>query len=293
MATKGHIPTVRLRRLAAELRRLRATANLTRDEVSAKTGINAATLYRVETARVRPQRRTLVGLLDLYQVSEAKRADTLDLLKGAATQGWLRPYHAELPEEYAAYIGFENEARALRAYESLCVPGLLQTEDYARAMVRGVLPATTDSVIENVVRVRMERQELLTKAEPLQLWAIMDEAALHRVYGSPAIMHTQVERLQAATAMPNVTLQVVPFGAGAHPGVLGAFALLSFPDVDDPEIIFLESLSGEIFLEADDDLRRYSSMFDVLRAVALSPRETMKLLKQRAGEWSKGANDEH
>ena len=278
MAAKRHPPTVRLRRLSAELRRLRASAGLTREDVTEKTGINEATLYRIETARVRPQRRTLIGLLDLYEVSEPQRSEALALLADAGKEGWLRPDHSDLPEEYTTYMSFEAEARAVRNYESLFIPGLLQTEDYARAVIKGVLPMAGNTEIEQRVRARIERQEVLTKDEPLRLWAIIDEAAVRRVVGGPSVTAAQTEHLLRMMNEAHVTLQLIPFSAGAHPGMPGSFVLMDFAEVEDPEIIYIDSLAGDLFLEAEADLRRYRELFDNLRAVALAPDQSARMI---------------
>jgi transcriptional regulator with XRE-family HTH domain len=284
MAAKRQTPTVRLRRLAAELRRLRAAAELTRDDVTARTGINAATLYRIEKAVTQPQKRTLLALLNLYDVQEQQRGEILALLQGASDQGWLRPYHNELPEEYTAYISFEAEARAVRNYESLFIPGLLQTEAYARSVITGVLPMANTREVDQRVQARIERQTVLTKDNPLQLWAICDEAAVRRMVGGPKVMQEQLQHLRKVAAEPNVTLQIIPFSAGAHPGMPGSFALLSFPDADDPELIYIDSMAGDLFLEAEVDVRRFGGTFDNLRAEALSPGATSKLLTTLAQE---------
>jgi transcriptional regulator with XRE-family HTH domain len=270
-------PTVRLRRLAAELRRLRADAGLSREQVETETGVNEGTLYRLETARARPQRRTLVALLDLYQVSGQLRTDLLDIARTADGQGWLRPYHSELPEEYAAYISFEAEARAVRNYESLFVPGLLQTEDYARAVITGTLPMASSTEVDQRVQARMERQERLRAAEPLELWAIVDEAAIRRLVGGKKIMRDQLQRLIEVADQPNITLQVIPFDVGAHPGMPGSFVYMEFAEPGDPELVYVDTLAGDLFLEADADLRRYASLFDHLRAGALSPANTTNM----------------
>ena len=271
-------PTVRLRRLAAELRRLRAEAELSREQVAAQTSVNEGTLYRLETARARPQRRTLLALLDLYGVSEAVRSDLLDLSKSADGQGWLRPYQSELPEEYAAYISFEAEARSVRNYESLFIPGLLQTEDYARAVITGTLPMASQPEVEQRVQARIERQELLTAERPLELWAIVDEAAVRRMVGGPGIMRGQLLHLLQAVDSPNITLQVITFEAGAHPGMPGSFVYMEFGDAADPELVYVDTLAGDLFLEAEADLRRYSQMFDHLRATALSQSQTTDMI---------------
>jgi transcriptional regulator with XRE-family HTH domain len=275
---KAKPPTVRLRRLAATLRRLREEAGLSREDVQDRTEVNEGTLYRIETARSRPQPRTLKTLLTLYGVSEAVRTDLLDLSKNADSQGWLRPYQADLPEEYAAYINFENEARAVRNYESLYIPGLLQTEEYARAACYGAVPSATTEEVGNRVRARMERQERLSGDSPLELWAILDEAAIHRQVGGPKVMGAQLAHLLGAAKKPNVTVQAIPFDVGAHPGMPGSFVYMEFAEPADPDLVYVDTLAGDLFLESDDDLRLYGSMFDHLRAIALSPSKTKGLI---------------
>lgn len=288
MAPKRQAPTVRLRRLAAELRRLRNVADLTREDVSDKTGINNATLYRIETARARPQMRTLTTLLSLYEVDQEQREYLIDLCRDATTQGWLRPYHSELPEEYTAFISFEDEAQGVRNYESLFIPGLLQTEDYARAVVRGVLPSATDDEVEDRVRARMGRQGVLAKATPVKMWAVVDEATLRRVVGGITVMCDQLARLAEAVKAPNVTFQVIPFGAGAHPGMPGQFIVLDFADPMDTDLIYIDTMAGDLFLESDADIARYRTVFDNLVAVALSPNDSASLVAEIASELKGG-----
>jgi transcriptional regulator with XRE-family HTH domain len=280
-------PTVRSRRLAFELRRLREAAGLTRDQVSEETGVNPATLYRHETApgQSRPQRRTMIALLNLYGVTdEDKRAELLALSRQADEQTWLQPYHAELPAHYTAYISFEAEARTVRNYESLFIPGLLQTEDYARAVIRGNLPMANNTEVEQRVQARMERQALLRKDDPLQLWAIMDEAALRRQVGGTDVMRAQLDAINTAASEPHITVQVIPFSAGAHAGMQGSFFLLDFPNPADPELVFIDSMAGDLFLETEADIRRYSFLFDNLRAIALSPDNSVSLIASLAQE---------
>jgi transcriptional regulator with XRE-family HTH domain len=264
--------------LAAALRRLRADSGLTREEVEEQTGVNPGTLYRLESARSRPQKRTLIALLNLYDASQDLRANLLELSKNADGQGWLQPYHAELPEDYAAYISFESEARAMRNYQSLYIPGLLQTEDYARAAVHGTAPTITSTEVDNRVRARMERQERLIGESPAELWSIVDEAALHRQVGGPKVMRAQLAHLLDSTKRPNVTVQAIPYDVGAHPGMPGSFVYLEFADLADPDLVYIDTQAGDLFLESDDDLRLYASMFDHLRAVALNLSQTKKLI---------------
>jgi transcriptional regulator with XRE-family HTH domain len=271
-------PTVRLRRLAAELRRLRADAGLSREQVEEQTGVNEGTLYRIETARARPQRRTLIALLDLYSVGDPTRTDLIELSRSADGQGWSRPYQWQLPGEYAVYISFEAEARAEHNYESLFIPGLLQTPEYSRAMSQGVLPAATEPEIDERVQARIERQKLLDGSEPLQLWAVVDEAAVRRVVGGRKVMAAQLDHVLAMMKRPNVTVQVIPFDAGAHPGMPGSFIFLEFRDEGDPELVYVDAQAGDMFLESEDDLRRYRTMFDHLRASALSSARSADLI---------------
>jgi transcriptional regulator with XRE-family HTH domain len=264
--------------LAAELRRLRSDAGLSREQVEDQTGVNEGTLYRIETARARPQKRTLVALLDLYGVDETVKTDLVELSRSADGQGWSRPYQWQLPGEYAAYISFEAEARAVHNYESLFIPGLLQTPDYARALSAGVLPDATQDEIDERVQARAERQKLLEGDDPLSLWAVVDEAAVRRVVGDRRVMAAQLEHVVSMTRRPNVTVQVIPFDAGAHPGMPGSFVNMEFRDEGDPDLVYVDTLAGDIFLEAEDDLRRYRSMFDHLRAGALSPARSGEMI---------------
>ncbi|MGH3156994.1 MAG: helix-turn-helix domain-containing protein [Streptosporangiaceae bacterium] len=284
MPGKRQTPTVRLRRLAAELRSLRAASELTREEVVERTGINAATMYRIEHARVRPQTRTLRTLLDLYGVEKEQQAELVTLLRDARERGWLHAYQSELPEQYTTYIGFEGEAESTWDYESLYIPGLLQTQDYARAVIRGGFPTATRDEIERRVEVRMARQEVLRGDNPLKLWGIVDEAALRRRVGEPAVMRAQLRHLMEASELPNVTFQVIPFDAGAHPGMPGSFIVLQFTEVAIPDVIYIDSMAGDLFLEEDSDVRRFKLIFEHLRAVSASPGASRLLVAAIATE---------
>ena len=284
MPGKRQTPTVRLRRLAAELRSLRASSGLTRDEVVERTGINVATMYRIEHARVRPQTRTLRTLLDLYGVEKDQQAELVGWLRDARERGWLHAYQSELPEQYMNFIGFEGEAESAWNYESLFVPGQLQTEDYARAVIRGGFPTAGQDEIEHRVEVRMGRQDILRGDNPLKLWGIVDEAALRRQVGGQPVMRAQLRHLLDASELPHVTFQVIPFDGGAHPGMAGSFIALQFAEEAIPAVIYVESMAGELFLEHESDVRRYKLMFDHLRAVAASPDASRSLLGTLATE---------
>ncbi|MFI9510092.1 helix-turn-helix domain-containing protein [Nocardia sp. NPDC052566] len=286
MAGKRTVLTVRLRRLAALLFDLREHAELSKEEVSSKTGINVTTLYRIETAQARPQRRTLMAMLDLYGVTEQQRTDAIQLLTDALKPGMSRPYEGSLSEVYAAYINFESEALSARHYQTSYIPGLLQTEQYAIAVIDTSMPKVEASVMEHRARARMDRAAVLSKDEPLELWVVMDEAAIRRVVGGPAIMRGQLDRLLQETKRKNVILQILPFDAGAHPGMAGSFTLLDFPDPADPELVYVEGIAGDELIEGHSEIRRYGVIFDQLRAMALSPRDSATLIASAAQRLS-------
>ena len=284
MPGKRQTPTVRLRRLAVELRSLRTASGLTREEVVERTGINSVTMYRIEHARVRPQTRTLRTLLDLYGMERDQQGELVELLRDARERGWLHPYQSELPEQYMTFIGFEGEAESAWNYESLLIPGLLQTEDYARAVIRAGFPTAGRDEIEHRVEVRMARQEVLHGENPLRLWGIADEAALRRQVGGQAVMRAQLGRLMEASELPNITFQVIPFDVGAHAGMPGSFIVLQFAEEAIPDVIYVDSMAGELFLEEDRDVRRYKLIFEHLRAVAVSPDASRRLIASIAAE---------
>jgi transcriptional regulator with XRE-family HTH domain len=282
MATRRQPPTVRTRRLAAELTRLRAAAKLTREQVEEMKGISVGALFRIEKAQSRPQKRTLLALLDLYGVVDQTERDALVALARQSRQlGWLQTFEDALPESYQTFISFESEASKLTTYEQGLVPGLLQTSDYARAVIHGNYPNLPVEDVERRTEVRLRRQELLTKRNPVQLWAVVDEAVIRRVVGGNDVMRGQMERLVEAAQRPNVTLQVLPYAAGAHPGVLGAFVVMDFPDPD-PPIVYIDTMAGELFIEKETDVEQYRTTYQQLIALALSPPESLKMVTQAA-----------
>jgi transcriptional regulator with XRE-family HTH domain len=283
-------PTLRLRRLAAELRRLRSVSGLTREEVTERTGINAATLYRLETVQARPQRRTLVALLDLYDVNDDARAELLDLARQSTEQSWLQSFPSDLPEAYTTYILFESEARSLLNYESLFIPGLLQTEDYARAALQRGLPTATKDEIQRRVEARMSRQGVLTREAPLRLWTIVDEGALHRPVGGRDVMAAQLDHLaESGGELPHVTLQVIPYDVGGHPGMAGAFAIVQFGQPSAADVVYIESQGSDLFLEHEPDVSRFAAVFEHLRALALPPAGSIALFRRIAQDMRGGA----
>jgi transcriptional regulator with XRE-family HTH domain len=275
-------PTLRLRRLGAELRRLREAVGLKPSDVAESTGINATTLYRIENAQVRPQGRTLRDLMALYEVSDQVRTELAELVSKAGEQNWLQSVPADLPSPYLNYIAFEGEATSITNYECMYVPGLLQTEDYARASISADMLTGTDDQVEQLVRVRMARQEALTRDDPLQLWVIVDEGALRRPVGGPAVMANQLAHLAESARRPRVVLQVIPFKVGAHPGMAGAFAVLRFGEPSEVDVVYTEGQGTGLFLEGATDVRRYTKTFEHLRALAMPPADSVSLITDAA-----------
>ncbi|WP_043740282.1 helix-turn-helix domain-containing protein [Nocardia carnea] len=286
MAGKRTVLTAGLRRLSVLLLEMREDAELSKEEVSARTGINVTTLYRIETAQARPQRRTLMTMLDLYGIDAERRQDALELLSDAQKPGMSRPYEASLSEVYAAYINFESVALSARHYQTSFIPGLLQTEQYAMAVIDTYMPKLEASDLERRARARMDRAAVLAKDEPLELWVVLDEAAIRGVVGGSDVMSGQLRRLSEATKRKNVILQILPFDAGAHPGMAGSFTILDFPDPTDPELVYVERISGDELIEGHSEIRRFGVMFDQLRAMALSPRDSAVLIAEAAESMS-------
>jgi transcriptional regulator with XRE-family HTH domain len=275
--------TVKLRRLAAELRALRAAAGLTQEQVCDRTRMSQVTLYRIESAQSRPQRRTLLTLLDLYGLTdEARRQELVDLSKTADQLGWLQALD-DLDDEYRSLIGFEDAAKSARTYESLFVPGLLQIEDYVRAVVQASVPTADEDYVERRIQTRLKRQTVLTRPHPLQLWAILDEAVLTRLVGGSEVMARQISHMVESSGRPNVIIQILPFELGAHSSMEGSFLILDFPMPEDPAIAYVDSPAGDLFIERPADVERFRVTFEHLQAAALSPAASVRRMRSVAG----------
>ncbi|MGX6605131.1 helix-turn-helix domain-containing protein [Micromonosporaceae bacterium Da 78-11] len=273
-------PTIRLRRLAAELRRLRVQAKLTVEAVTEQTGLDQSSLYRIERAMNKPQRRTVITLLQLYQVDRDRQATLLGWLRESGQTGWFQVYEPYLPEQYQAYVAFEHEAEALKNYESLFVPGLLQTADYAQSVITAIERDRDAEDVQRLVDVRMQRQAVLARPTPMQLHAVVDEAAIRRQVGGARVMHDQLAHLARVCTMPNIRLQVVPFGAGAHPGMPGSFVVMDFADPFDAPLVYTDGIAGDAFLETEEDVARFARTFDFVTQVALNQAQSKKLIQE-------------
>lgn len=279
--TERRSPTVRRRRLGLELRRLREHAGLTIDYVADRLECSASKISRIETGHSGATPRDVRDMLEVYGVVGAECEELVQIARDARQKGWWHPYSPVLT---GAYVGLETEAKSIRAYEQQVVPGLLQTEEYARAMIRAARPDIAAEEVERRVHVRMRRQSLLDQDDPVDLWVVLDESVLSRPVGGDAVMRRQMDRLVEAAELANVTLQVLPFEAGAHAGMDGTFAILNFPEKVDTDVVFAENATGGLFLEKSEELRKYHFIFDHIRAAALRPEESVSLIARLAKE---------
>jgi transcriptional regulator with XRE-family HTH domain len=275
-------PTLRGRRLAVELMRRREASGLSREEAARRLEWSTSTIFRIETGRNRPQPGNVRVLLDLYGVTGAERDGLIQLAREARQPGWWHSFRDVLPNPYEVYIGLEGGAASIRNFEPVVVPGLLQTEEYARAMFKGGPRELDRDDIERRVEVRLARQQILTRDDRPRLWAVIDEAVIHRLVGDPAVMRAQLGHLIDTAEQGKTTVQVVPYRAGAHAGTTGPFVILDFPEPADPSVVYVETLAGDIYLEERADVNRYTIAFDRLLAAALHPDDSVRLLQQAA-----------
>ena len=279
-------PTVRRRRLGIELRKLRESNGYKLEEVAAQLGVASSTLSRIETGKAPTKSSYLNEMLEMYGVVEpGQRQLLVDMAREGHRKGWWAAYDDVLPSGFGVYVGLEAETASVRCYEVSVVPGLLQTPEYAHAVLREMFPRHTLEQIDRLVEVRLERQRRLDGEPPVELWAILDEAVLRRPVGGCAVMRDQLEHLIEMSDRPGVTLQVLPFECGAHAGHGGPFSVLQFPTRSDSEVAYVESVAGSIYLEKDRDVRARVDAFDRLRAAALAPCASIDLIAKAAKEF--------
>jgi len=276
-------PTVRRRELGALLRKLRTGKGLTVEQAAEQLMFSMSKLSRMETGHGVATRRDIRDLCALYEVTdEAERQRMLKLAAEGKQAGWWQGY--DLP--YSTYVGLEAEATAISDFQSSVVPGLLQTADYARAGHQGAMPRLSPEEIERRIEAKLTRQALLAQDDPPALSAVLDEAVLHRMVGGPAVISAQLERLIEAAKRPRVTIQVIPFTLGAHPGVESNFNILEMPSPT-PGVVFVEGLVGSIYLERPEELTRYRQIFERLQTIALSPKDTIALIAEIRAQSNK------
>ncbi|MEU6121428.1 helix-turn-helix transcriptional regulator [Streptomyces sp. NPDC047123] len=279
-------PTVRRRRLGQELRRLRELKGMTAEEVAERLLVSQSKISRLENGRRSISQRDVRDLCGVYEVEDHRVVDSLmQMAKDSRQQGWWHSF-GDIP--YSVYIGLETDAASLRVYDPQVVPGLLQTRAYAEALITGALPETPPTDIEKRVQVRMRRQERISAPEnPLRLWTVLDESALRRVVGSRHLMRDQLEHLVEQSQVPHVTVQVIPFEMGAHPGLNGQYAILEFPDAADSSVVYIEGVTSDLYLEKANDVQQYSVMYEHLRAQALNVEQSRQLIADIAKDYAR------
>jgi transcriptional regulator with XRE-family HTH domain len=269
-------PTLRRRELGALLRTLRTEQGLTVEQVAEHLLCSPSKVSRMETGHRGATLRDVRDLCDLYDISDpAERARMMQLARESKQQGWWQSYDLQ----YSTYVGLEAEAISIHCFQSAVIPGLLQTPDYARAGHDVAIPRFPDAQIDHAIEAKLSRQRILTKENPPDFAAVIDESALRRVTGSSLIMAEQLDKLLQSTELPNVTLQVLPFDAGTHPALESNFNIVELPGPT-ADVVFVEGLSGSTYLERDVDLDLYRKVMARLQSLALSSADTIELVKE-------------
>lgn len=275
-------PTVRRRELGALLRALRNQNGLTVEQAADRLLCSPSKVSRMETGHGAAAPRDIRDLCNLYGViDQAERDRLMSLARDGKQTGWWQSYDLE----FSNYVGLEADATELQYYQSTIVPGLLQTADYAQAMLEVNVPRFPPERIDELLEVKMKRQLILEGDRPLRLWAILDEAALHRVVGGSAVMAAQLDRLIEVTSNPNITIQVIPYEAGAHPAMDSTFNILGFAG-SVPGLVYVEGLVGWLYLDRQDEIERYRKVFEHLSAQALDSQASMKLIAKVSKGYS-------
>jgi transcriptional regulator with XRE-family HTH domain len=273
-------PTVLRIALGAQLRRLREASGLTTEQAAEAIRATHSKISRLERGRNAAKQRDVADLLSLYGVTdETEREQLLVLTREASVPGWWQQYSDILPRWFELYVGLEKAASIIRPYEVQFVHGLMQTEDYARAVILISNAKASAHDIDRRVSLRIQRQQLITQADAPRLWAVLDEAALRRSPGGHKVMRAQLEHLLELTDLANVTLQIVPFSVGPHAAAGGPFTILRFPEPELPDVVYLEQLSSALYLDQPDDVVDYVTVMDQLCVQAVSGPDTKDLLR--------------
>jgi transcriptional regulator with XRE-family HTH domain len=264
-------PTALRIALGTQLRRLREASHITSVEAADAIRATPSKISRLERGRTTAKQRDVADLLSLYGVTDqAEREELLEIVRQASAPGWWQQYSDVLPRWFESYVGLEKAASVIRTYEVQFVQGLLQIEDYARAVILIGNAHASAEEIDRRVSLRMGRQELLTQPGAPELWAVLDEAALRRSPGGPEVMRAQLEHLLQVTELPNVRLQIVPFDAGPHAAAGGPFTILRFPEPDLPDLVYLEQLNSAVYLDHPEEVANYLTIMDHLVVQAIT-----------------------
>ncbi len=276
-------PPVRRRRLGSALRRFREQAGYSLEDAARMLECDRSKISRIETGQRGIRPKELRELLVEYGVDDDRREALLTIARQARQAGWWQSYSHVMSDAYQDFTGLEATAATIWTYEAQLVPGLLQTEAYARAIAGASLVGESQEEREQFVQVRLTRQQVLTRDNPLHFWAILSEGALRQMVGGPEVMRAQLRHLtEIGSNQPNVNLQVLPFAVGAHAATSGPFVIMKFPEAPDLGVVYLEGQTGGIYLESADEVARYTLVFEHLRASALSTAATVRLIQEVA-----------
>ena len=271
--------------LGAQLRRLREASGISAEKAGYEIRASRSKISRMETGRVGLKLRDVEDLLTLFGVTgEQERDKVITLAKRSRAPEWWTKYNDILPDWFETYIGLESAAASIRSFEMQFVPGLFQTDDYARAVTRLGHQTASAAEVERRVGLRRKRQELLVRAQPPRIWVVMDEAVLRRPLGGVPVMRAQLRHLIEVAALPHVTLQVVPFARGGHAGAGGSFSILRFEEQDLPDVVYIEQLTSAVYLDQRSDIEHYLEVVDQLSGEALTPASTVRFIEQVARE---------
>jgi transcriptional regulator with XRE-family HTH domain len=278
-ATPAGGPTVLRMLLGAQLRRLREAAGVTRDDAGYHIRASGSKISRMELGRVSFKERDVTDLLEFYGINDlGEREKLVQLTKEANATPWYQKYQDVVPDWFHVFVGLEEAAQLIRVYEVQFVPGLLQTEEYARSVILQGAPGLDPDEVERRVALRMGRQKLLTRENPPRYWVIMDEAALRRPMGGRDVHVGQIERLIDLVGEPNITIQVMPFRYGGHAAEGGAFTIMRFPETDLPDVVYMEYLTGAHYIDKPEEVERYAAVMERLSVAGTSPDRTREIL---------------
>jgi Domain of unknown function (DUF5753)/Helix-turn-helix domain len=272
-------PTVLRMLLGAQLRRLRETAGVTRDDAGYHIRASGSKISRMELGRVSFKERDVTDLLEFYGIDDvAEKEKLVQLTREANATPWYQKFQDVVPDWFHVFVGLEEAAQLIRVYEVQFVPGLLQTEEYARAVILQGAPALDSDEVERRVALRLGRQKLLTRENPPRYWVVMDEAALRRPMGGRDVHVGQIERLIDLVGEPNITIQVMPFRYGGHAAEGGAFTIMRFPETDLPDVVYMEYLTGAHYIDKPEEVERYAAVMERLSVAGTSPDRTREIL---------------
>jgi transcriptional regulator with XRE-family HTH domain len=271
--------------LGAQLRRLRETADISAEKAGYEIRASRSKISRIETGRVGLKIRDIEDLLTLYGVADRQeRSQILDLARQSSTPDWWTKYGDLLPGWFESYLGLESASESIRGFQVQFIPGLFQTEAYARAVTRLGHQTAPAEEVERRVTLRLQRQELITRPTPPRVWMIMDEAVLRRPYGGAEVMRAQLRHLLDTARLPHVTLQIVPFAHGGHAAASGSFSILRFAEQDLPDVVYIEQLTSAVYLDQRTDVEHYLEVVHQLSGEALTPAATERFIEQALGD---------